>query len=171
MYFQEFQTNILPMKDKVYRLARWMMKHNEEAEDVVQEIFLKLWSKKDSLYKYNSIEAFTMRMTKNLCLDKLKSKVNTTTVDLNDYHQDTSPSPLKKTELADSISILKSIIDKLPEQQRLVMQLRTIEGYENDEITEITGMSANNIRVILSRARKSIRESYKEQMSYVQEEY
>lgn len=168
MHFKEFQNHIFPFKDRIYRLARWMMNHNEEAEDVVQEIFLKLWVKRNELDKYNSVEAFIMRMTKNLCLDKLKSKVNSTSVDMKDHFQDNSPSPLRKTEMTDTMAILKTIISKLPHQQRLVMQLRTIEGYNNNEITEITGMSANNIRVMLSRARKSVRESYKQQIDYVQ---
>ena len=159
------------MKHRIYRLARWMMKHEEEAEDVVQEVFLKLWSKRNGLDKYNSLEALAMRVTKNLCLDKLKSKAYTTGADLKDYFSDASPSPFKKTEMADSIAILKSIINQLPEQQRMVMQLRTIEGYDNEEITAMTGMTANNIRVMLSRARKSIRQFYKEQMNYGQEEH
>lgn len=159
------------MKQRIYRLARWMMNHDEEAEDVVQEIFLKLWSKKGELKKYNSLEALVMRMTKNLCLDRLKSKVNTSSVDIKEHMSDHSPSPLKKTELADSLNIIKTIISKLPEQQRLIMQLRTIEGYDNNEIMKITGMTVNNIRVMLSRARKSIKESYEKQMSYEEQEY
>ena len=74
MTIEKFKEDILPMKNKLFRMALRLLKSTAEAEDVVQEIFLKLWSKRETLKEYRSIEAFSMTMTKNLCLDKLKAK-------------------------------------------------------------------------------------------------
>ena len=70
----EFLNIVLPFKDKVFRLAKRLLVSNEEAEDATQEILLKLWKNKENIENYKNVEAFSMTMTKNFCLDKLKSK-------------------------------------------------------------------------------------------------
>ena len=70
----EFVQLIAPFKDKVFRLAKRLLISTEEAEDATQEVLVKLWSKNENLDHYNSVEAFAMTMTKNYCLDQLKSK-------------------------------------------------------------------------------------------------
>jgi RNA polymerase sigma-70 factor (ECF subfamily) len=129
-----FKQHILPLSSKLYHYAYMLLKDMGEAEDAVQEVCLKLWKIRDSLEHYNSIEAFAMKVTRNWCLDRLKARKP---VYIESYH---------------------SLLDKLPEQQRQIIQLRELESMEFEEIAEIMDMNINAIRVNLSRARSKIRE-------------
>jgi len=162
----EFLNTVMPFKDKVFRLAKRLLVSTEEAEDATQELFFKLWKNKENLKAYNSIEAFAMTMTKNYCFDRLKSKQasNLTLVHSNYKEKDTSLQ--KKVELNDSISLVEKLIEKLPEQQKLIIQLRDIEQYEFEEIAEMLQIKQTAIRVCLSRARKTIREQLIKQHQY-----
>ena len=159
MTVEQFKQDILPMKNKLFRMALRLLRSTAEAEDVVQEIFLKLWSKRETLKEYRSIEAFAMTMTKYLSLDKLKAKsaqnVGLEFAALND----TSDNPHQQMDIKDTIKKVHEIIDELPEQQRLIIQMRDIENCDYDEIAEVTQLSLNNIRVNLSRARKKVRDT------------
>lgn len=155
---KEFLLNVLPFKDKVYRLAKRLLVSTDEAEDATQELFMKLWNKKEEISSLRSIEAYAMTMTKNFCLDRLKSKQasNLTLVHSNYISNDI---PVDKIlEIENSVQIVKKLMDKLPEQQRIIIQLRDIEEYDYDEICEIVEMNQTAVRVALSRARKTIRE-------------
>lgn len=149
---------VMPFKDKVYRLAKRMLISTDEAEDATQELYFKLWNQKEKLNQYNNIEAYAMTMTKNYCLDQLKSKRadNLTLVHSNYSKADSSLE--KVIELQDSVNKVHEIIEGLSAQQKLIIQLRDIEQYEFDEIAEITGLKETAIRVALSRARQTVRE-------------
>ena len=71
---QEFVNLISPFKDKLFRMAKRLLLSTEEAEDATQEVLVKLWKNNNVLSNYSSVEAFAMTMTKNYCLDQLKSK-------------------------------------------------------------------------------------------------
>jgi len=162
----EFLTTVMPFKDKVFRLAKRLLVSTEEAEDATQELYFKLWKNKSKLKDYKSIEAFAMTMTKNYCFDRLKSKQasNLTLIHSNYKENDT---PLtRRVELNDSVSKVHQLIDDLPEQQKLIIQLRDIEQYEFDEIAKMLNIKPTAIRVTLSRARKTIREQLLKQHSY-----
>jgi len=156
---EEFKSDVLPIKNKLYRFSLRLLGDTEEAQDIVQEIFLRLWSKREKLKEYRNIEAFAMTMTRNLCLDKLKSPASRKetfdeTREMTDHR-----TPYTSTETADTIRFVRMAMDGLPEQQRMVIHLRDVEECDFDEIAEITGLSLNNVRVNLSRARKKIRDT------------
>jgi RNA polymerase sigma factor (sigma-70 family) len=159
MTSEEFKSKVLPLKNKLYRFALRLLGDTEEAQDIVQEIFLRLWSKRDKLNEYRNLEAFSMTMTRNLCLDKLKSPASRK----ENYNEDTempdNNTPYRKTETSDTLRLVRMAMAGLPEQQRMVIHLRDVEECDFDEIAEITGLSLNNVRVILSRARKKIRDT------------
>lgn len=154
----EFLNIVMPFKDKVFRLAKRLLVSTEEAEDATQEILLKLWNNKENIGKYKNVEAFSMTMTKNFCLDKLKSKQAQNLKIVHSNYQDNNTSLQKQVELNDSVNWVSKIIEELPEQQKLVIQLRDIEEYEYDEIAKVLDMNPTAVRVTLSRARKTIRE-------------
>lgn len=154
----EFLDTIMPFKDKVFRLAKRLLVSTEEAEDVTQEILLRLWNNKKKIAQYRNLEAFSMTMTKNFCLDKLKSKQAQNLRIIHSNYHDTKASLQKQVEVSDSLNWVAKIIEELPEQQRLIIQLRDVEAYEFDEIATILNMNQTAIRVNLSRARKLIRE-------------
>jgi RNA polymerase sigma factor (sigma-70 family) len=162
----EFLQITAPFKDKVFRLAKRLLISTEEAEDATQEILCKLWSKNENLCQFNSLVAFAMTMTKNYCLDQLKAKRAENIKISHDNFTDKSPRLDKIVEDGDSLKWVEKIINQLPEQQKLIIQMRDIEQYEFEEIAKILKMNETAIRVALSRARKTIRENMNKIHSY-----
>ena len=162
----DFLKVVLPFKDKVFRLSKRLLVSIEEAEDATQELFFKLWRNKEKLADYKNVEAFAMTMTKNYCYDRLKSKQasNLTLVHSNYKEKDTSLD--KKLEYRDSVSQVHKLIENLPEQQKLIIQLRDVEQYDFDEICKMLDMKQTAVRVSLSRARKTIREELIKKHNY-----
>jgi RNA polymerase sigma-70 factor, ECF subfamily len=158
----EFKMEVLPLKNKLYRFASRMLDDTEEASDAVQEVFMKLWNIRDKLHSLNSLEAFAMTVTRNYCLDRIKSR-RTVSVEQTGsllFEEDKNVNIEKLTEQRDTIRHLRQIMNLLPEQQRMIIQLRDIEGYEYEEIEEALNINLNTIRVNLSRARKKLRDVY-----------
>ena len=162
----EFLNTVMPFKDKVFRFAKRLLVSSEEAEDATQELFLKLWKNKEKLSSYKNIEAFAMTMTKNYCFDRLKSKQASNLSLVHSNYRETNTSLDKKTNLEDSVSIVHRLISKLPEQQRMIIQLRDVEQYEYKEIGKMLDLQPTAVRVALSRARKTIREQLIKQHNY-----
>ena len=154
----DFVKLVMPFKDKVFRLAKRLLVSHEEAEDATQEILMKLWNNKKQIEAYKNVEAFSMTMTKNFCLDRLKSKQAQNLKIVHSNYQDNNTSLQKQVELNDSVAWVSKIIEQLPEQQKIILQLRDIEQYEFEEIATMLDMNETAIRVALSRARKTIRE-------------
>ena len=154
----EFLNIVMPFKDKVFRLAKRLLVSTEEAEDATQEVLLKLWNNKAKIQEYKNVEAFSMTMTKNFCFDKLKSKQAQNLKIVHSNYEDKNITLQKQIELHDSVNWVAKIIEELPEQQRMIIQLRDIEEYDYDEIAEMLEMNNTAVRVNLSRARKTIRE-------------
>ncbi|WP_034059410.1 RNA polymerase sigma factor [Lacinutrix jangbogonensis] len=154
----EFLNIVTPFKDKVFRLAKRLLVSREEAEDATQEVLIKLWKNKAKIKDYKNIEAFSMTMTKNFCFDKLKSKQAQNLKIVHSNYQDHNVSLQKQLEIDDSLDWVGRIMETLPQQQKMVVQLRDIEQYDFKEIAEMLDMNETAIRVALSRARKTIRE-------------
>jgi RNA polymerase sigma-70 factor (ECF subfamily) len=162
----EFLTTVLPFKDKVFRLAKRLLVSSEEAEDATQELYFKLWKNKGKLANYKNVEAFAMTMTKNYCFDRLKSKQASNLTLVHSNYKEKETGLETKIEQQDSVSQVHELIAKLPEQQKLVIQLRDIEQYDFDEIAKMLDMKPTAVRVTLSRARKTIREELVKQHNY-----
>ncbi len=162
----DFVKMVMPFKDKVFRLAKRLLVSNEEAEDATQEVLLKLWNNKQQIANYNNIEAFAMTMTKNYSLDRLKSKQAQNLKIVHSNYQDSNRSLQKQAELNDSVALISKMIEQLPEQQKIIVQLRDVEQYEFEEIAEMLTMNETAIRVTLSRARKTLRKQLTEMHNY-----
>ena len=162
----DFVKLVMPFKDKVFRLAKRLLVSHEEAEDATQEILMKLWNNKGQIEEYKNVEAFSMTMTKNFCLDRLKSKQAQNLKIVHSNYQDNTTSLQKQVELNDSVAWVSKIIEQLPEQQKIILQLRDIEQYEFEEIATMLDMNETAIRVALSRARKTIREQLTQTHQY-----
>ena len=155
---KEFIHLVNPFKDKIFRLAKRLLVSTEEAEDATQEILVKLWNKSDGLEEYKSVEALAMTMTKNYCFDQLKSKRASNLKIVHNNFTDREASLQQKVEDSDTWNWVEKIINDLPEQQKMIVQMRDVEQYEFEEIAKIMEMNETAIRVALSRARKTIRE-------------
>lgn len=154
----EFVTIIQPFKDKMFRLAKRLLVSTEEAEDATQEVLVKLWNKNQELKQFNSIEAMAMTITKNYCLDQLKSKRASNLKIVHNNYTDREAGLQQRIEDQDTLSWVEKIINDLPEQQKIIIQMRDIENCEFEEIATVLEMNETAVRVALSRARKTIRE-------------
>lgn len=153
-----FSKLLKPVQDKMYRLALRLLVSKEAAEDATQEVMLKLWKRKEQLHTYDNLEAFAMTVTKNHCLDQLKLKQNNNLRIVHSNYDSGEASLQRQVEVQDDLNWVQKIIETLPEQQKILIQLREVEEYEYKEISEMTGMQETAIRVALSRARKRIKE-------------
>lgn len=158
---EEFKTRVLPLQPSLYRFAKSLLRETQEAEDCVQEILLRLWSRRESLSAVDNITAFAMKMTRNFCLDKLKTRKHMVDISKEVIHATVDLQ--RQVEVSDAVARVEAIMLLLPEQQRSLVHLRNIEGLEMTEIAEITGLSVEHARVTLSRARIAIRQLYEKQ--------
>ena len=163
---KEFKHKVLSMSGRVFPMAARLLGNEKEAEDAVQEIMIKLWHKKKQLAKHPNINGFVFLTAKNYCLDIIKSKkkfvisgkpVETEAEKIEDEDMEYVHEKFKKTQ---------KIIAELPDNQRDVILMRDLDGLEFDEISELTGYKQEHIRVLLSRARKNVRELYKNDNKY-----
>ena len=162
---RDFLAIVLPIKDKLFRLAKRLLVSDDEAEDAVQEVLLKLWKGKNKISNYKNPEAFAVTMTKNYCLDRLKSKQAGNLKIVHSNFQ-TNDNLQKRVEANDEVALLFKIMQTLPEKQKMVLQLRDIEQFDFDEIAEMLDSSETTVRVTLSRARKTVREQLIKQYNY-----
>ena len=145
MELETFKITVLPLRQKMLNFSRRLVEDAADAEDVVQEAFIKLWYIREKLDAYHSVEALAMQVTKNLSLDKIK---------------------LRKPQGSEleSVTLISEAVstDEQLEQKDAAecIRMKDIEGYELAEIAEITATPVENVRVNLSRARKKIREQF-----------
>jgi len=158
----DFDNLIRQLSRKLYGFAFRILRNQEEAEDVVQEVFIKLWKMGQKLDEYKSVDALAITMTKNCCIDLVRKQKHNYTADfsINDYQGLSSPSPQDTMENRETGEILHRIIDELPGLYRIVIKLRDIDGDSYEEIARKTDQNVNTLRVTLSRARKIIRDEY-----------
>jgi RNA polymerase sigma-70 factor (ECF subfamily) len=164
---QSFIDQIHTIRDKIFRITKRILVSETEAEDATQEVIIKLWQMDDAKRKsFKSVEAYSITMAKNYCLDRLKSK-QAQLLSLDE--KITVPKTLslqKKIEIADDLDQVSKLIDRLPEKERMIIQLREIEQYGFDEIAEILELPEGTIRVYLSRIRKKLRKQFVEIQNY-----
>jgi RNA polymerase sigma-70 factor (family 1) len=167
MKSSEFKFLVMPYSERLYRMAFRLMGNREEAEDTVQEVYLKLWGMRNELIKYDSIEALSIRITRNLCLDHLRRrKTSQEALKIEkEKGEGYSETPSDSLERKEEAEVIHSLIAALPEPQRSLVHLRHMEGKEYDEIAEMVNMNVNAIRVSISRARKQMREMLEKQYS------
>ena len=160
MELNQFKITVLPLRGKLLNYAQKLTSDTCDAEDVVQEVMLKLWNIRQKLDEYNSVEALAVRITHNLCMDKWRSKkpdalsldqVQTASREANPEHL---------MERKDEFRLMNEIISSLPTLQQTIIRMKDVEEYETDEIAEITGCNPESIRSNLSRARKKVRDIY-----------
>lgn len=156
-----FKKKFLPCHEKLYRVAFRLMGNRQDAEDMLQEVYLKLWNKRENLSGIDNAEAYAVGVLKNVCFDSLRSvRDYTDNEPLENIANRMDESLMQQVEWKDEASQVKTLINLLPEQQKTVMRLRDLNGCSFEEIEQATGLNAANIRVVLSRARKKIREQF-----------
>ena len=153
---QQFHKEYLSLAETLYRIAFYMLESEAEAEDAVQEVFLKLWDTRDSLDGVRSPKAYSITLLKNLCLDRIRRARHLCFPE----QLPEQPAPhLQDDEMDERMRLDKVLeaVKALPDRQREILLLRTVEGLSYEEIAERTGMNYLTLRVLLSRARTTIK--------------
>ena len=154
------------LRNGFLRLAMRFLPNKEDADDALQDAFLRLWKHADKIGSREEAEALTVATVKNLCIDKLRKRNNQPTVELDENRDeaisDTAAESLEKEE---HFRMVECIIEQrlTPLQQR-ILRMKEYDGKKYNEIAEILGMQEPAVRMQLSRARKEIRECYLKQM-------
>ena len=167
MQTEEFQRLFYEMKDKLYRFSLRIVRSSDVAEDVVQEVMIKLWTKRDNVQGIENINGWLMVLTRNLSIDKVRSKHHTTgSLETAYYVADDEIKPDKHAEQSDMMRQIDAAVEQLPETQRLIFHLRDVEGMTYKEISEILDISLDNVKINLFRARQKLRKLLKQAESY-----
>lgn len=150
---------LLAFKDQMYRLALRITQNSQEAEDVVQDVIIKMWKMRDRLTpdgEVKNIEAFAMKMTRNLSIDRQRMHINQTEdIDGMDFP---STSSIEQTiERDERIQSIRDIMKQMPEKLSTAMQLRDFEGHSYKEIAEAMGVTEDNVKIYIFRARQFVK--------------
>lgn len=162
-----FRNDILPLKDKLYRLALRITLDSAEAEDIVQDTMIRVWNKRDEWAQFNSIEAFCLTVARNLAIDR-SQKSETQNIELTTETQEMSDgsTPERQMERNEQMDLVRKLINELPEKQRTIIQLRDIEERSYKEIADVMQLTEDQVKVTLFRARQRIKAKYNEIQSY-----
>jgi len=159
MQFNDFEKMVIPFKDKLYRFSLRIVGNAFDAEDVIQEVMLKLWKKREAFENVKNKEAWCMTITRNMSIDWLRGKKKPT-LDIADRQdiKDGGIDAHSQMELNDLQRMVRNCIAELPEKQKEVIHLRDIEGYAYKEIAEITDTSVDQVKVLIYRGRQRLKE-------------
>jgi len=163
-----FRNDVLPLKNELFRLALRITLSRTEAEDIVQETMMKVWTRRDKWSEIESIEAFCLTICRNLALDKMR-KMDNQNERLDNQEEpivhDTS-NPEEQAVQRDRVRLIRRLLDQLPEKQRSAMQLRDFEGKSYKEIAAIMDISEEQVKVNIFRARQTIKQKFFETEKY-----
>lgn len=147
----------LPYADRFYRVAFHLLESGPDAEDAVQELYLKLWKARGSLGNVGNPAAYGISVLKNICIDRIRKRTIRHAEPLEKAPPLQDAPPEIRSELKDTLRYLMNEMEKLPQKQRDVLRMRTIEGLEYKEIAQRTGLSQVHIRVLIAQARKTLK--------------
>ncbi|MGO4291494.1 RNA polymerase sigma factor [Chitinophaga sp. RAB17] len=161
MSLERFLTQVVPVRQKLYRFAFRLLGNEEDAQDITQDALMKVWGMQEKMVELQNMEAWCMRITRNLALDKIKSRKYRMSDDLDragELPAVQQQSPHAATEQNDVMQKVHVAINALPEKYRTILQLRDIDGHSYQEIADILDIDMNDVKVNLHRARKTVRE-------------
>jgi RNA polymerase sigma factor (sigma-70 family) len=149
----------LPFKDKVYRFVLNMVTDVMDAEDIMQELLVKIWRKKEQYIEIENKEAWCMTVAKNMAIDKMRSrKMHTSDITEHRELSDKGSTPEQAYEQAERMVNIMKLLDELPEKQKMIIHLRDVEGYTYQEIADMTQTTLDFVKVSLHRARKTLKD-------------
>lgn len=156
-----FRTDVLPLKNRLYRLALRIVLHREEAEDIVQDTLMKLWDRRDTWDQIDNIEALSYTICRNMALDHLRRmESKNQSLDSTLERPDTARTPSESAIQLDKMEIVRKLIDQLPEKQRTCIQLRDFEGKTYKEIAVIMDITEDQVKVNIHRGRQTLKEKF-----------
>ena len=154
----DFRNIWLPLSDRFYRAAYYMLESQQDAEDAVQELYLKLWRSRDSVHGLRNPVAYGLSLLKNICLDRIRRREVRKSEPLDLAAPPENPPHDRQTDAKDMLKLVMLEMDKLPQKQAEVMKMMVQEGLDYKEISKRTGLSQVHIRVLISTARKTLKQ-------------
>ena len=151
-----FRNDILPLKDKLFRLALRITSDRAEAEDVVQETLIRVWNKRDEWTQFGSVEAYCLTVARNLAIDRSERK--DARADMEEASE--ASGPYERLVNKERMALIHRLINELPEKQRLIMQLRDMEGKSYKEIAVVLSLTEEQVKVNLFRARQKVKQRF-----------
>ena len=157
MEIEEFNEVITPLRPLLTQRARQLTQDATSAEDLVQEVMLKLWTTRHTLSTHPNIRALALTILRNKHLDgRRRQKLEP----LPSADIERQPTVTPSADARSDVALVNTIVDHLPEMQRTIFRMKEIDGYSIDEIAQISGCSSEAIRQHLSRARRKIKEIF-----------
>ena len=154
----DFRNIWMPLSDRFYRAAYYMLESQQDAEDAVQELYLKLWRSRDSVHGLRNPVAYGLSLLKNICLDRIRRREVRKSEPLDLAAPSESPPHDRQTDAKDMLKLVMLEMDQLPQKQAEVMKMMVLEGMDYKEISKRTGLSQVHIRVLISTARKTLKQ-------------
>ena len=164
----DFRQDLLPLKDKIYRLGLRITLNTQEAEDLTQDTLIRVWNKRNELGNVANLEAYCLTICRNMALDRLALKENTNLpLDIDGSEAlDNARTPEEQLEHNEKLQRVNQLFNALPEKMRTALQLRDIEGKSYQEAAQVMGVTEESFKVTLHRARKAIRNQYEKIENY-----
>lgn len=158
----DFRYDLLPLKDKLFRLALRITLDTAEAEDVTQDTLIRVWERREELTEVQSLEAYVLTVGRRLALDRSRKReaANLSLEATEADAPDNAPGADERMEQEERLRRVHLIFNSLPEQQRTALQLRDVEGRSYREVADIMGISEDNVKVTIFRARKAVKQQY-----------
>ena len=153
----DFNNIWIPLADRFYRVAYYLLESEEDAEDALQELYLKLWAARSGLSAVQNPSAYGISMLKNICIDRIRKRMVRKAEPLDKVPHPEDAHTESRTDIKDALRYLLQEMEKLPDKQRVVLRMRAVEGLEYEDIARRTGLSEVYIRVLVTMARKTLR--------------
>jgi len=168
MKYRDFRHDLLPLKEKIFRLALRVTLDRAEAEDITQETLIRVWDKREELSEIRSVEAYCLTVARRLALDRREKKEarNLSLEEAACEPADTARAADERLVHDERLMWVHRLLNRLPEKQRAVMQLRDVEGHSYREIADILEISEDQVRVNLFRARQWIKQQFEKIDTY-----
>lgn len=157
---EQFIKDILPLRQILLSHSNRIMENADDAEDVVQEVFIKLWSIRDTLESYNNIAGLSVQITKHFCINRIRSRERIQRYEADIPVSIDTPTPYGELEGKDNLNKAMEIIKRLPDTQQSILIMKHVDGLEIKEIAELIGSNPTAVTTNLSRARKRVRELF-----------
>lgn len=154
----DFRNIWMPLAERFYRAAYYMLESQQDAEDAVQELYLKIWKSHANLTDLKSPAAYGMSLLKNICIDRIRRREIRKAEPLDAGLPQPDAPPEKRLAARDILKKVMEEIDRLPQKQARVMKMMVIEDLDYKEISERTGLSQVHVRVLISTARKTLKQ-------------
>ncbi len=154
----DFKNIWIPLSDRFYRVAYYMLESEADAEDAVQELYVRLWTGREKLDDVRNPLAYGIMVLRNICIDRIRKRSVLRLEPLSVDRQPEESPPDRRMAMRDILHQLLTEMDKLPDGQRNMLRMKALENLEYDEISRRTGLSQVNIRVLVSKARKTLKE-------------